>query len=307
MAINYNWGVVDLHNRAETRRWSYSVRITSALTGIWITAVTFKFGSSSTTRSISETAYLDGGPLRLSSSGENSIAIEVELTSQSSDPNYNLLTYSLVVFGAYGTTSSVDYVNGRMFGAGVTCKIDDLSCTLSLGIKDTWGPTVYYFRRNGTAHTSTPTQTTITASNVSVDIVDYGDYYIAVYNYTYFAGAYNVPAALHNLSYSGHTLSENWTQIRYEIRDSQIYFYNLNSYVMDVSFPYDLSFNELFAVGAIWFENICPKIAIKVSENSWCNSVLGMRVLNSQGVWSQPSAMYIYDSTQGWVRVPTIG
>lgn len=274
------------------------MQIPTSITSINYLSATFWFpGTSSETISSTQTVTLDSN-VAVYTSSRDELSMEVALESGS---NYNILIFKYVVKGEFGTTNLTRYLNNREYKITTTSEISGLTSNISLTLSDSWGPVLFYFRRNGNAHISTPTITTDTISGVTVEIYDYNDYYQCLYKYTSYSNTYsNYPYVEHNLTYSGHYRAGWGLGL---VSEGTIYFTG------DMDWPggslpvYEDS-SDIRYIGAIWGETACPKIYTSDSAYDEKKALM-MRVLTANG-WVAPQAVYVYDGSN-WVRAQNSG
>lgn len=177
-------------------------------------------------------------------------------------------------------------------------------------IYDTWGPTVYYVRRNESSRISeVVTNVNVTESTSSspasgeAEIHEFGDFYYLIYKFTKYKEQYTLSPYLKSVTYSGHNLL-GWTQGLYNQGYTPPYVFDSSDIDLPNNSTMQLPYLSQVGFGAVWRENSCPTI-YEIFSNQWVPA-LSISV-KDEGVWKTPTAIYTYIEGRGWVQAPPSG
>lgn len=281
-------------------RWDYTFEYGAAIPGyggLTISSVAFDFESARVTQTDSreQSITLGGGSVEYRN-GDNEISVLISLVGSSTDSAVIYVTATIL--HAFGTYSLNRYVNNSNYTITINIKkVGTLSYQFYLS--DTWGPTVYYIRQNGTPRASQESVWDVTSAKLH----DWGDYYYLVYEYSTYKDTYSLTPYLYLMTYSGHNLV-GFTQGYYDSSLVPPWYITSSAINLLPNTSFTLPYNGQTGYGAVWRENTCPAI-YEVYSNQWVPA-LGIAV-NDGGTWKTPTAIYTYIEGRGWVQAPPSG
>lgn len=286
---------ITAHNRGD---YSFDYYASAAgYGGLTISSVAFDFESARVTQTDSreQSITLGGGSVEYRNS-DSEISVLISLVGSSSDSA--VLYVFATILHRFGTSSLDRYENNSNYT--ITIRVKNVG-TLSYQfyLSDTWGPTVYYIRQNGTPHASQESVWDVTSAKLH----DWGDYYYLVYEFSTYQDTYSLTPHEYLMTYSGYNLV-GWTQGHHDSSLVPPWYITSSEITILRDTPLPLPYNSETGFGAVWRENTCPTI-YEVYSNQWVLA-LGISV-KDEGVWKTPVSIYTYVEGRGWVQAPPSG